>query len=183
VALDDLLISWQGVAFRHIPADSAFGVLDFRFAGRSDGNRWNGQGEPTAYLASDLGVAIAELGRHFAEERPALAASAAVTRLVYRLRLRIDRLLDVRDVRLQAAISLDDFPVCCLDRAVARSVARYLRQVTDAQALLVPSVTMLDRLDRWNLVLFLEKLPSDVHSYILEAALAGPLQWGSASSE
>ena len=67
MALDPLARPWSGAAFRHIPAGSPVGVLDFRFAGRSADNRWNAQGEPTVYLASDRGVALAELARHFHE--------------------------------------------------------------------------------------------------------------------
>lgn len=44
---------------------------------------------------------------------------------------------------------------------------------TAAQATVVPSVAMLDTLDRWNLVLFLEKLPADPRLFIAGVRRAG----------
>ena len=74
MALDDLITSWSGIAYRHLPARSPYGVLDFRSAGRAVDNRWNDQRAPTLYLASDIGVVIAEFGRHFEQNRtPTLA--------------------------------------------------------------------------------------------------------------
>lgn len=182
MALDDLLTPWAGTAYRHLPAASPFSALDFRFAGRSKENRWNEQGEPTLYLASDVGVAIAEFGRHFQVSRTPIGTDDVVRRLVYRLDLQIDHLLDLRDPRLHAALSLSDVPVCFLDRTVARAVAQYVRRMTAAQALIVPSVAMLDRPDCWNLVLFLEKLPAEPPRYITQVAIEGPLQWGESRS-
>ena len=54
-----VLHPWSGTAIRHIPAASRFDVLDTRFAGLAADNRWNEAGEPTFYLARDLGVALA----------------------------------------------------------------------------------------------------------------------------
>jgi hypothetical protein len=52
------------------------------------------------------------------------------------------------------------------DRGVARATARFLRLTTSAEGLLVPSVAFLDDLSRRDLVLFLDKLPADVTSYM-----------------
>ena len=60
MSLTTFLTPWLGPACRHIAADAPFGVLDFRYAGRSSVNRWHRRGEPTLSLASDRAVAIAE---------------------------------------------------------------------------------------------------------------------------
>jgi len=39
----------------------------------TNGNRWSAPGEPTIYLGSDPGVAIAEQGRHWAERGSTVA--------------------------------------------------------------------------------------------------------------
>ena len=178
MSLDAWLVPWSGVAFRHLPAGARYDVLDFRYAGRGADNRWNEPGEPTLYLAGDIGVVIAEFGRHFAVDNVPALAPVTVTRTVYRLELVIDRLLDLRDPRTWQALSLANAPFCFADRAVARATARYLRYTTQTQGLLVPSVAFLDQLDRWVLVLFLEKLPADPRTFIPVVREAGPLRWG-----
>jgi len=60
----------------------------------------------------------------------------------------------------------------------AACMATPLRAVTNAQALRVPSAAFLDDLERWNLVLSLEKLPEDVTSYITSVEEEAPLRWG-----
>ena len=177
MAIDAWLAPWSGVAYRHIAMGSPYGVLDFRFAGLGQDNRWNEPGEPTLYLAGDIGVVIAELGRHFRHDRDPSLASALVERTVYRLELELDRVLDLRDVDVCRAIGLQDTPVCFLDRDVARATARYLRRTTPTQAILAPSVATLDQPGRWNLVLFLEKLPADAARFVRSVHVEGPLRW------
>ena len=53
-----------------------------------------------------------------------------------------------------------------LDRAVARATGRFLRQTTSAEGIVVPSVAFLDDPTRWNLILFLDKLPADVSTFM-----------------
>lgn len=50
-ALNGVLTSWIGSAFRHINASRGDDVLDFRFAGLYGKNRWNRPGQSTLYLA------------------------------------------------------------------------------------------------------------------------------------
>ena len=178
MTLDARLVPRSGVAFRHLPAGARHDVLHFRYAGRGAANRWNEPGEPTLYVAGDIGVVIAEFGRHFAVDNVPALARATVTRTVYRLELVIDRLLDLRERRLWQALSLSNAPFCFTDRAVARATARFLRYTTQAQGLLVPSVAFLDQPDRWVLALFLEKLPADPRAFIPVVDEVGPLRWG-----
>ena len=97
-------------------------------------------------------------------------------RTVWQLELAIPRILDVRDSAVWADLSLTDAPHCFLDLAVAQTVGGYVRRITDAQALLVPSVAMLDKPLRWNLVLFLDKLPADPQQFISSVRRSGVLR-------
>ncbi len=178
MSLRDKIVSWSGVTYRHLPetVTQAADVLNFSYAGRSSNNRWNVKGEPTLYLASDMGAALAEWSRHFVENTNPALATVPVRRTVWRLDLAIPRVLDVRDSNVWTALSLTNAPHCFLDLAIAQTVGGYLRRITDAQALLVPSVAMLDRLDHWNLVLFLDKLPADPRQFVTQIQNAGALE-------
>lgn len=178
MTLDARLRAWSGDAFRHLPTGARYSVLDFRYAGRGADNRWNEPGEPTLYLAGDPGVAIAEFARHFTVNRTPDLGRETVERTVYRLSLGVERLLDLRDPDVWAALSLTDAPHCFLDLALARATARFIRYTTGAQGLLAPSAAFLDQLDRWCLVLFLDKLPADPDDFITSVVVAGPLRWG-----
>lgn len=165
--LSSFLKSWSGPTFRHIPADSPYGVLDFRFAGQGDRNRWNHKGQPTLYLASDYAVAVTEFGRHLERDRSREIARRSIARQVYRLQVAVERVLDLTDACLCASLSLSNAPSCFLDVGVAQATAEYLRQTTAAQGLIVPSIAFLDDTTRWVMVLFLDKLPSDCRQFVL----------------
>jgi hypothetical protein len=168
---------WSGDALRHIPAGARLDVLDFRFAGRGSDNRWNQAGQPTLYLAGDDGVLIAEWGRHFAVDRTPGLKQQTVERTVYRFSLTLDAVLDLRKEAVWRELSLEGAPTCFLDIPLARATANFIRVTTGAQALLVPSVGFLDKLDRWCLVLFLEKLPN-TKDFVLSVTPRGPLRRG-----
>ena len=87
--------------------------------------------------------------------------------------MQIDALLDLRDARVLDQLSLTDTPSCFLDREIARATAQFLRRTTPAQGILVPSMAFLDQPDRWVLVLFLEKLPSDPGRFLTSVASTG----------
>lgn len=176
MALDQFIVPWSGVVWRHIPAGSPFGVLDFRFAGRSTNNRWNVVGERTLYLASDAGVALGELARHLDTGHPPGARLDPVARQLYSMQVDVDALLDLRDPQVCEALSLSDAPHCFLEMALAQSVAQYLRRITPVQGILAASMAFLDRADRWVLVLFLEKLPNDPHAFLTNVQAGGSFQ-------
>jgi RES domain-containing protein len=171
--LRDFLVPWSGSAYRHIPAGAQADVLDFRALGWSADNRWNFLGERTLYLASDRAVAIAEFGRHYREDTSAGLQAPMVPRQIYRLQIEIQHLLDLRDPALLELLAIDSPPYRLLDRRVARAIAHYLRFVTAAQAILVPSVAFLDDVTRWVGVLFLEKLPDDPGAFVTAVEPAG----------
>lgn len=178
MSLSDHLKNWSGTALRHIPASSSFDVLDFRYSGRSAENRWNEQGDPTLYLAGDEGVLIAEWGRHFVTQRSPPMQPLAVERNVYQLDLALDYVLDLRNDEVINALSLTDAPKCFADRSIARVTAGFVRRTTSAQAVLTPSMGFLDDLQRWCLVVFLEKLPPDPKAFVNSITPSGPLRWG-----
>jgi RES domain-containing protein len=177
VPLDQHVVAWSGVGYRHLPAGMSYDVLDVRFAGQATDSRWNVPGEPTLYIAGGIGVAIAEFTRHFQERRAPGLAARTVTRTVYRLDVQIDRLIDLRQAAVWATLSLANAPACFMDRTIARATAQFVRHTTPAQALLVPSVAFLDDLARWVLVLFLEKLPADPRQFIHGVDVECPLRW------
>jgi RES domain-containing protein len=168
---------WSGSALRHIPAASPFDVLDFRYAGRGADNRWNEPGSPTLHLAGDESVLIAEWGRHFATHRTTQLRQMTVERGVYALELSLDHVLDLRDNAVWAAMSIADAPSCFADVHVARATANFVRRTTEAQALLVPSMAFLDDLERWCLVIFLERLPADSGRFVSTVTPRGALRW------
>ncbi len=164
--LADHLRPWRGVGYRHIPEGSPYGVLDLRFAGLSAENRWNVPGEPTLYVAGDVGVAVAEFGRHYREHRTPALGRAVTRRALYRLEVRVSALLDLRMPAARRGLGLRGGTRRVLDVGVARATAQFVRHTTSAEALLVPSIPFLDDPERWNLVLFLEKLPTDLAIWI-----------------
>ncbi len=156
---------WSGVGVRHIPADSPVGVLDTRYAGFSATNRWNDRGDPTFYIAGDVGVALAEYARHYREERTPQLGRLVTERALYRLTVRVQAVLDLRDAGVRRAIGLQGEAARFLDIAYARATATFVRRTTAAAGLLVPSMAFLDDPSRWNLVLFLDKLPADLSAF------------------
>ena len=164
--LDRFITAWTGTAYRHIPQGSAASVFDFRFAALSPENRWNLPGQPTLYLAGDRGVALAEFARHYQEDPTPKVEHSARTRQLYRLEVQTEALLDLRDLAVWDELSPANAPFCFLDTDVARSAAAYVRVLTRAQAMLVPSMAFLDDLSRWSLVVFLEKLPADPRAWL-----------------
>ena len=177
-SLERFVRPWRGVGIRHIPAGSPFGPLDFRFAGLAETNRWNVRGEPTLYLASDRGVALAEFTRHLQDDRAPGLAPRTVERAVFRLTVTVERTLDLRDPALSEALGLTGTPGVFLDREVARATARFLRATVRVQALLVPTVAFLDDPSRWVMVLFLDMLPGEAEQYISSVEPAGTFRVG-----
>ncbi|MHB8645716.1 MAG: RES family NAD+ phosphorylase [Thermomicrobiales bacterium] len=188
MAFDAFLKPWTGTACRHIADGATYDILDFRLAGQNRENRWNVYGEPTLYLASDHRVAIAEFARHFHEEispqegRSESIVRRAVARRIYDLTVRIEHALDLRDPSLCATLSLDNAPYCFLDRDVARSIAQFLRRTTAAQALLVPSMALFDQTERYAIVLFLDKLPTEPRAFITSVQPDGVFHFGDPGS-
>lgn len=174
---DRWLRPWSGTAYRHIPAGIGAQVLDRSYASRATTNRWNAAGQPTLYLAGDQGVLIAEWGRHFTSVLTETLQTVTVEREVYRLDLVLGATLDLRDHAVCDALMIKSAPHCFTDVAVARAVANHIRHLTDAEGIFVPSLAFPDDLDRWCLVLFLEKLPEEMSAFVMSITPAGLLRW------
>ena len=127
MALHSRIVPWSGTAYRHLPqtVTKQIDVLNFSYAGRASDNRWNVKGQPTLYLAGDMGVALAEWSRHFVENTDPALATVPVKRTVWRLTLDIPRVLDMRDSAVWTDLSLTDAPHCFLDRNRSEGARRY----------------------------------------------------------
>ncbi len=132
----------------------------------SDENRWNARGEPTLYLSQDRDVALAEYARHLRIDRSQDERVTIVRRRVFSLELVLDRVVDLRNEEVLAALSIRDAPGCFLDRDFALATATFIRRTTAAQALVVPSFAFLGDLNHWILAVFLEKVPGGPAAFV-----------------
>ncbi|MBI5528688.1 MAG: RES family NAD+ phosphorylase [Deltaproteobacteria bacterium] len=155
---------WTGPAVRHIPKTGD--PMDFSLCGRSLEHRWNREGEPTLYLASDKSVVLAEFSRHVEESRTKSLVAKLRDRTIHEYRLKLESTLDLTDAKVVKALSLDP-QRSFLDKAICRSTASFIRTTTPAQAIFVPSMAFLDDLAKWCLVLFMEKVESDLGKVFL----------------
>ncbi len=153
------IFPWVGYAVRHIPdtPGKSYDIYDFNYCSRSNENRWNIAGEPTLYLAKEKNVALAEYARHFRVDRTPGLAAQTYRRQVFRFRVALEYVLDLRNPFVWAELSLENAPDCFKDKNIARSIANFIRNTTSTQAIIVPSIAFLDNLEQWCLVLFLEK--------------------------
>ena len=156
--LQDLIQPWSGKAYRHLP-DGNYNVFDFSYTGLANNNRWNIQGEQTLYLAGSVDVAVGEWSRHFQFDRPQKLAAKTKRRKVYCFDVQLNHTLNLCDCICWQQLSLKDAPNCFLNKNIARATAQFIRASTVVEAIFVPSMVFLDRLDKWVLVIFLEKLP------------------------
>lgn len=174
--IEDFVRPWRGDVLRHIPGSSPFGPLETRFAARSREGRWNRQGEPVLYFASDRAVLIAEFTRHFERGRAPELAELVQTRRVFELELELQRVCDLTEPALIDVLGIPNAPSCFLEKAVARATAGFLRDVIGVEALLVPSTAVPNEPEHRNLVLFLDRLEHPLDAYVREIAPAGSFQ-------
>jgi RES domain-containing protein len=164
-----LLRPYGGPAFCHVPAGEPLDLSKLAERDGDDGDRWNEPDEPTIYLALDLGVALAEYARH---------ASGADARRLLRFDVGLDGVADLRRTSIRASSGHDGPPIELADRRVARRLAADLRRGPDCRGLLVPSVAFPDDPTRGNLVVFADRLPSDVAEWLGPATPVGRVELG-----
>jgi hypothetical protein len=99
-----------------------------------------------------------------------------LSRRIFDLDITIKHLLDLRDPQVCTALSLTGAPECFLDREVARATAGFLRRTTDVEALMLPSMAFLDRLERWVMAIFLDKLPGGIEQVVTAVTQDGILR-------
>lgn len=167
--------SWVGSVYRHTPLHA--NVLNFEFAGLYGNNRWNVPGERTLYLAADQGVLAAEWARHLPYPWPIHVGHRALIRQVHRLHVRLTHVRDVRDPEFIKRCGIDPSSNWVADMTSARHIARFVRVTTAAQAMIVPSIAFIDDHSRWNLVVFLDKVPRDTSEWIIRVESIGHLEW------
>jgi RES domain-containing protein len=132
------------------------------------GNRWSTDERPTAYLAGDPGVALAEAGRHFVPDDRVQMSS------LWRLRVRVERALDLRDVEVGAVLALPSDLAWILDRDRCREVGDRVRAEGIA-AMTVPCAAFIDAPERFDVVLFPEAIEGPIGSVLRDAQLAAVL--------
>jgi hypothetical protein len=111
-------------------------------------------------------VALAEYARHFKVDRTLRLAAQTYRRQVFRFRVELEYVLDLRNPKVWAELSLKYAPDCFKDKTIARATANFIRHTTSTQAIVVPSVAFLDELEQWFLVLFLEKLQPEAGKFL-----------------
>ena len=147
------LLAWDRPLYCHAPVDADFDPGALADAGDAS-DRWCSEGAPTAYLAADAGVAMAELARHHPP------GGTAVERRIIRLEPRpgaVRGLVDLRDEAVLRALGAPVEPARYLNRELARFVADAVRGDPRHAGVIVPSMAFLDRTDRPNVVLFAER--------------------------
>ena len=133
----------------------------------ANGNRWSSEREPTIYVSNDPGVALAEYGRN----RRRLASLTAV----WAVGVRLEHAVDLRDASSRTALGLPDDGSWLLDGERCRRLAGSLRAKGRYDGMLVPSVACLDQPDRWNAVIFVDRLRADLQDAVLVRRQAGAL--------
>ncbi len=73
----------------------------------------------------------------------------------------LDRVVDLGNPASQTALGVIGAPGCFVDKSMCRAIARDARNLdTTVQALLVPSIAFLDDATKWNLVVYLDRVPA-----------------------
>jgi len=154
--------TWKGIGFRHIPVKADGMKLDpLNFKYCYGNHRWSAAKQWTFYLAEGVDILTVEWRRHQAESRSPKLAMNANKREVFEIRVAKILTIDLRDANVLKTLGGKGAPNCFLDKGKARKEADFIRLHSDAQAIFVPVIGFLDHIDKWNLVIFLEKLGSD----------------------
>jgi RES domain-containing protein len=158
-------VAWHGPLYCHVPEGDEVD-LDALAEADGAGDRWNPPGRPTAYLASDPGVVLAEFGRHRGQGEP--ENTCRIVRLGFGPEElgSLDGLVDLRDPAVLGALAVRGAPVAFLDRTLARDVARRLRADPGCRGLVVPSMAFLDQPERCNVVVFADALPGGLQGVV-----------------
>jgi RES domain-containing protein len=173
--LDDHVKPWSGDAFRHFPKAASINPLDFSHCGNNAENRWNVIGEQTLYLASSKAVALGEFARHLDTSRSTGVRAGIKPRSVARYSLSLTGVLDLRDFGVCRELGFGIDPESLVrDMERARVVGAFSRAMTRAQGLIVPSMAFIDSYKiNYCLVVFVEKLMPNLHSFITSATPDG----------
>jgi RES domain-containing protein len=171
--LEGLVRPFGGRVHCHVPANRPFSYA--ALARADDGrDRWGSSGMRTVYLAGDAAVALAEYARHRDVGAP------ADSRCLCSFRLQAVSLLDLRADDAADVLGLAPAAGRFLDRQEARRVSRAVRDTGVCAGLIVPSMAFLDRPERFNLVLFVERLGVDLAALLTDRETVGEIRVGGA---
>ncbi len=167
------LIVYTGLAYRTIVGSNMPPIEDLVSDG--DDERFSDSSKPTVYLATDAGVALAEMARHLAigSDEPL----DGTPQTLVRLRTRIEGIADIRETFTLQALGFPGGPTDLLDREAARDLGGRLREVPGCQGILAPSMALLDQPKRGNLVIFAERLPGRLESVLWPPREAGGVRF------
>lgn len=129
------------------PASDA---LDVGTLVTTEANRWSADGQPTLYVAGDVGTALAEVGRHWEPRTRRLG--------LWQVEVQLGAAVDLRRRDVRASLGIPDDPRWFLDAGRCRDMAARIRD-GGGEGLIVPSVALLDDGTRWNAVVFVERIP------------------------
>jgi hypothetical protein len=167
--LEGQIQPFGGVVHCHVPRDRPF---SYSVLARADDgrDRWGTSGMRTVSLAGDPAVALAEYARH--RDRGAPADS----RCLCSFRLQAVSVLDLRIATVLELLGLQPGAAQFLDRQVARRVSRAVRDSRLCEGLIVPSMAYLDRPERFNLMLFVERLGVDLDRLLTDRETVGEIE-------
>ena len=117
-----------------------------------------------------------EFARHFSDNRSQALAKNIQRRQIWRFTVKLNRTLNLCDLKVCSALSLSDAPYCFKDKRVTRSTANFLRNSLKVDAIFVPSMVFIDDLSKWCLVIFLENLPEDSIQFFPKAQKHGHIE-------
>jgi hypothetical protein len=167
--LGDAVTPFSGRVSCHAPASRSFSID--AIARDDDGrDRWGAPGRRTAFLTSDRGVALAEFARH---HEPSASADA---RRIVDMRLQAVPVLDLRVENVLLTLGCAPAMRRGFDRATARRLSAELRDLGICQGLIVPSMAFPDRPDRFNVILFCERLGVELGALLFDVEEVGAVR-------
>lgn len=160
MSLREHLRPLSGTYLRHVATGRTRSVLDDTYIGVVADNRWNEVGTPTYYFALDRGILVAEYGRHIESDLPD-GEPERLERSLYKVEVSLEVVLDLTDPETVAAFGAATINDWILELATTQKTATYLlAQLPELQGLVVPSVAFLDHHERYNVVIFGDRIDS-----------------------
>jgi len=160
--LDDKIKRFTGVIYRHIPSSPDENPKEYKYCGITEG-RWNIGGEPTLYTGKSDVVCVCEYGRNM--DKLGVSRDNALDRSIYKLSVELEFVLDLTDIVVLNNLGIDNIDAFKIQEK-CRATAKHLRTSTKTQAIIVPSLALMDDLSKWCLVVFLEKVDTGENGFV-----------------
>jgi hypothetical protein len=166
--LRSLTSRFEAAAYCHAPDDRPFDAAALAEPGEEQ-DRWNRPGEPTAYLSGDAATALAECCRHADPDE-------FLRRSIVRVELGPLELLDLRRPEVLSALGCDPGESIASDRETARSISARVRRSGVADGLIVASMAFLDQPDRFNVVVYVDRLRDGIDGVVGDPCPVGRVE-------